>query len=684
MLIKYRSELDGLRAIAVLPVIAFHAGIEFFSGGFVGVDVFFVISGYLITTIIIQEKRAGSFSLLYFYERRARRIFPALFFMTSVTTLLSWLWMTPDELRDYSKSLIAVASFLSNFHFWLSVDYFSASSEFQPLLHTWSLAIEEQYYFIFPILLIVLWRAGFTFILSALVIIGIVSAILSHWGSTYWPDASFYLLHTRFWELLCGSLLAFGLTKAACKEFLLNVPQARDGLALLGILMILYSISSFDSGTPFPSLYTLVPVSGTALVILFADQGGVTSRILSQRILVGIGLISYSAYLWHQPIFSFARLRSAIHPSQTTMYILAALSLIIAFFSWKLIERPFRDRERFSRNSIAVMTVFFTSSMAALGLMGYLLDGADFRKAPSGQAFSELKIDERLRPNHGLGKDCNIFEDIASSCVTHLKPEILIWGDSLAMHLLPAIKATHPEARLLQVTAPRCGSIIGLAPLAPGSTVTWGQDCIARNERMLRFLDSNKSIRYALLSSEYSHYLPTHGSWRLVDKSGLVSPNFNDTLSSLMATLDALHSRGVRAAVVSPPPLNGTNVGFCLSRVAIFGLDRRMCDYAELEYFERRNDVIELLRAIETRYPVLWLEEVLCESGTCKSYLDDAYVYRDHQHLSYEGSVALGKRMDLLSVFDIDAKFDPVQSQTSQTPKLFPGFSADEVLVRVQ
>ena len=206
---KYRAEIDGLRALAVLPVILFHAGFEWFSGGFVGVDVFFVISGYLITTIIISEMAEGKFSIANFYERRARRILPALFFVMAVSIPFAWLWLTPTDLANFGQSLVAVSTFSSNILFWLESGYFDTSAELKPLLHTWSLAVEEQYYILFPIFLMLTWRLGIKRILILLSIIFLISLGVAQYGAYHFPTATFFLLPTRGWELLVGVFAAF-------------------------------------------------------------------------------------------------------------------------------------------------------------------------------------------------------------------------------------------------------------------------------------------------------------------------------------------------------------------------------------------------------------------------------------------------------------------------------------------
>jgi peptidoglycan/LPS O-acetylase OafA/YrhL len=360
--LKYRSEIDGLRALAVLPVILFHAGFKFFAGGFVGVDVFFVISGYLITSILIVEIEREKFSLVNFYERRARRILPALVFVIVLCMPVAWLTMTVDSFKEFSHSIIAVSLFASNILFWRESGYFEAAAEEKPLLHTWSLAVEEQYYLIFPLLLMFAWRQGFKrerlFLLIAF--IAAMSLLACEWGYRNSPSANFYLAPFRGWELLAGSLAAFIVQKHGVRS--------NNVAASIGLIMVLYATFFFDSFVPFPSFYTLVPVLGVVLIVLFADTKTLVGRLLGLRLFVGIGLISYSAYLWHQPIFAFTRILSVEEPSHGLMLSLSLLTMLLAYGSWKYVETPFRFKDKISRKSI------FTYS--CLSLIGFIVIGA--------------------------------------------------------------------------------------------------------------------------------------------------------------------------------------------------------------------------------------------------------------------------------------------------------------------
>ena len=386
----YRKEIDGLRAVAIIPVIFFHASFEWFKGGYVGVDVFFVISGYLITTIILKEKDAGDFQIINFYERRVRRILPALFTMMMICLPFAWYWMMPSQLLLFSRSLIAVPLFLSNILFWRENDYFALDAIEKPLLHTWSLAVEEQYYVIFPLFLVLFWAFGKRFIFILLGLFALFSFLFAQFGGNltfyapylekelFWfhqtDYASFYLTTGRAWELLIGSLVAY---------YLYNKKQTQryysQLFSMFGFLLIIYAIIFFDETTPYPSAYTLLPTIGTALIIIYARVDTLIGRLLSSKLLVGIGLISYSAYLWHQPLFAFARLRITDEPDKILFSFLILATYVTAYFSWKYIETPFRNKEKVSKIVLVKLSFLFSALFIIIGFIGHFNDG--FREA---------------------------------------------------------------------------------------------------------------------------------------------------------------------------------------------------------------------------------------------------------------------------------------------------------------
>ncbi len=369
---KYRSEIDGLRALAVVPVILFHAGFQAFSGGFVGVDVFFVISGYLITTILLADMQAGNFSIVHFYERRVRRILPALFVVMFVSFVFAWFSLLPRDMKQFSEGIVAASAFASNFFFWHASGYFDTATQLQILMHTWSLSVEEQYYVVFPVLLFLAWRLGRRGIAVLLVAGAISSFLLSQYTSTKYPVFDFYWLPTRVWELMTGALVALYYTDHNIKKHKYLHSEAGS---LLGFALIVYSVFAYDRHTPFPGVYTLAPVTGAALIIVFTTRETLVAKVLGSRYLVGIGLISYSAYLWHQPLFAFARRYFLVEPGNVLMSALALLSFPLAYLTWRFVERPFRNRHRFTRKQVFLFGAAGSALFIATGLAGYLSDG---------------------------------------------------------------------------------------------------------------------------------------------------------------------------------------------------------------------------------------------------------------------------------------------------------------------
>ena len=309
---RYRPEVDGLRALAVLAVIFYHAGFTLFKGGFVGVDIFFVISGYLITSIIFSEIKSQSFSFANFYARRAGRIIPPLFLVMMASMPFAYLYLLPIHLKEFARSLVYIPVFVSNIFFMRQSGYFDSDVEIKPMIHTWSLAVEEQYYLMFPLLLLVLYKVNRNWLLPLLALLGIGSFLLAQFHFTD-ATSSFYLLHTRAWELLLGVCLAIYLSEGNKG----NQPELRVGnvLSITGLIFILYSMFFITKDDPFPSAYTLIPTLGTAFILYSSSPNGFVNQCLSSKLLVGIGLISYSLYLWHQPLFAFARYINLTEPS---------------------------------------------------------------------------------------------------------------------------------------------------------------------------------------------------------------------------------------------------------------------------------------------------------------------------------------------------------------------------------
>jgi peptidoglycan/LPS O-acetylase OafA/YrhL len=432
----YRADIDGLRAISVLAVILFHAGIYPVGGGFVGVDVFFVISGYLITSHIRADIESNAFSLRNFYDRRARRILPALVVVIGITAPLAWAWLLPQDLKSFSQSVVATSLFASNIYFWRTTDYFSQQSELRPLLHTWSLAVEEQFYLLYPLLLVALARFGKLGMRWMVLGLAVLSWVVTYFISKSDQTSAFYLLHTRAWELLAG----------ACVALMANGKPRPPGASLLysaastlGLVLIAISILAGSDRSAANQALLLVPVLGTCLWLAFGHRDSLAGRFLVWKPMVAIGLISYSAYLWHQPVFSLIKHRFATDMSMPVKFAVILFVLALAALTYKWVEQPFRNRTRMPIGRVAAMLGGATALFLAFGVLGHVFNGFPGR----------FPVDSRMPVDLDLATSDNgwCFYSIDSNRSLPLKPnpggcfvgktdntsgKVLLFGDSYA------------------------------------------------------------------------------------------------------------------------------------------------------------------------------------------------------------------------------------------------------------
>jgi len=652
---KYRAEIDGLRALAVLPVILFHAGASGFSGGYTGVDVFFVISGYLITSIITKNIDEKKFSLINFYERRIRRIFPSLFLITLICTPVAAYCMSPTQLKNFMQSVFAIAIFSSNFLFYKERGYFTQSTEEVPLIHTWSLSVEEQFYIFFPLLLILVKN----FRASRLLLVGLIalsSFLLSEWLQRVDGFANFYLLPTRAWELAAGSF---------CAIIIHRVPDLhiglRTALGVLGLALIGAGISLLGPETPFPSAYALLPVGGTCLIVLFCGRNDWIGRLLSLAPITLLGQASYSIYLVHQPLFAFSRLMF----SDETWFLLAlgAASIGLGVALWRYVERPFRSPgstfylqgTRLFATAGSIMAAFL-----AAGIVGHTFGGFPSRTAPNGVAWNDLALDERLAPNYGLAPSCdfatsNFGAAELSECMTREAPQVLVWGDSYAMHLVPALQSNGVSENLgvLQLTRSQCPPILDLGR---DGTIVTAQECLQFNANVMRFLREARSIRYVVMSSPYR----VRGT--VIDGHGNQIDNGDNSYAErqIMATANAVAAAGAIPVFVGPPPADGSNLGRCLGNAYARGRPLETCNFAEDDIDTRIIEAYELLESVADFHLVIDLSEELCLEGICLAADDGTFLYRDFGHLSAEGSRHLGLRFGLMTEI---AELEPGRSR---------------------
>ncbi|MEY4766884.1 MAG: hypothetical protein RI907_3557 [Pseudomonadota bacterium] len=453
---SHRPEIDGLRALAVLPVIFFHAGFSAWQGGFIGVDVFFVISGYLITGLIHHEHQSRRFSMATFYERRIRRILPALYVVLLVCTPVAWWLLNASEFMNYSQSLASVPVFSSGLLFMFTALYFDASADVKPLLHTWSLGVEEQFYVFFPIVLGLLVRWRPRAVTWGVLALALGSFWLAVWGMARFPTSNFYLMPTRAWELLIGSVLALEGHRLA------RLPRPwrqAGGLAGLGLLAV--GCLTFSRDLPWPSLYTLVPTLGTALILAFATPDTWAGRVLTWRLFVGVGLISYSAYLWHQPLFAFTRLALGDRPTDATMLLLIGAALALAWATWKYVETPCRDRQRGSRQRVFMVAGTTTLAVMAVGVAGFT------HALPTRWEWTHPQlINHSVVASASPRQSCRHLLPVDSSLADCVQigdgpRTVVLWGDSHANALLKAAQA-WPDARLIAISHAGCPPLPGL------------------------------------------------------------------------------------------------------------------------------------------------------------------------------------------------------------------------------
>lgn len=624
---KYRPEIDGLRTLAVIPVILFHAGFESFGGGFVGVDVFFVISGYLITTIILAELETGKFSIVKFYERRARRILPALFLVMAASIPFAWLWLIPSDLKDFSQSVAAVSVFASNILFWNESGYFETAAELKPLLHTWSLAVEEQFYVLFPLFLMLSWRLGKKPVVALLGLIAVFSLVVAHWGAIHKPSETFFLLPTRGWELAIGALIAFYFGKEQRRVY---SPIFGQTLSILGMALILYSVFAFDKSTPFPSLYALIPTIGTALIILFGWPHTFVGGLLASRAFVGIGLISYSAYLWHQPLFAFARHRNLNGPGFLELAILPLAALALAYLSWRFVESPFRHKSAISRSKVFSFAVVGSAAFIAFGAAGHLTHG--FQEAKTNAA--QRKVLQTALPSpkrtecHTDGVDYRKPKD---ACQYHVKGSPwAVFGDSHAVELAYALaEELKPDG-----VGVRHYSFSGCAPSYGRSTSD--KPCSDWTKEAAEYIANDASIKNVVVTYRINSHL-FGGHEGMYPKQ----PNhFSDAerLKMWQSYCDVLRyflSANKRVILVLQAP----ELPKPIEALALRDRSPQKLEGASTEWWEERNRFVRpRLGDLPKGVSVIDPAAMLCDAKTCYATRDGVALYFDDDHLSLFGA----------------------------------------------
>ena len=654
----YRRDIDGLRALAVLPVVLCHAGVPGFSGGFIGVDVFFVISGYLITSIVTREVAEGSFSLRSFYERRARRILPALVVMLVASLAAGWLVLLPAELQQLGRSVFMTALFASNIHFARSIDYFDPAAELSPLLHTWSLAVEEQFYLIFPPILLALaalgkrnWTAAAVGAGSAMSLVA-AAAMLARA-----PEDVFYLIPFRGWELGAGAMLA-----------LVAIPEPRrrwtaEIVSLAGALAILVPVFAYSRSTPFPGLAALAPVAGAAMLIAAgrARQQSLASRLLSARPMVALGLVSYSLYLWHWPILAFLRIvedRIALPPAWTSVALAAAL--LAAAASWRWVEQPFRKP---AQAGLARWTIFGSAAAAILllGLTGKVLQ--DSGGMPQRLPQEAARIAGSAKDSNPDRRTCLGRTPAQGLCpvgmLTANAPDstFLLWGDSHAEMLRAGFDTASQEAGVQGYFAGK----VGCAPLLHLERDPKRVDCTGFDAGVWSWLDAHPDVPLVIIAVRWTLFV--EGTWTASETGPPIGwrwtgpparrprsdSNAALVAAALEATVDRLVASGRQVVLLGPVPEPGFNVPRDTARRRLIGLDPRP-PLKRSAFDARARHTEDLLRHVAARSASVRfvpLSDLFCDRETCRRFAADGTpLFIDDDHLTRSAARdLLGERL---------------------------------------
>jgi peptidoglycan/LPS O-acetylase OafA/YrhL len=639
----YRPDIDGLRAIAVVSVVLFHAGFTMFSGGYVGVDIFFVISGYLIAQMIARDLQAGEFSVWHFYERRIRRIFPALFVMLAVCTLACAFIFLPDDFRRFGRNSVATALFSSNIGFWLKTGYFDGETYDQPLIHTWSLAVEEQFYILFPLFLASIWWLGLRNVRFLLASAAGISFLATVAVMQYDAAAAFYLTPFRAWELLSGSLLALGVFPRLTKRWQCEMATAA------GLLLITIAALSYSDVTSFPGVAALLPCVGAALVIHGGSDASCSlTRLISTKPFVGVGLISYSLYLWHWPLIVLVGYLAINELSSLQSAALVAVSFMMALISWRYIELPARAARRLpvlAGGALAIVAVAIT------GAVIYFDNGWPTRFSKDVNVLSSYALSANPEADECANVSLQLAANSPCTIGSSANARIFLWGDSHAGAMFGAMSdlAAHGASTVYGAT-PRCPPLLGVGT---------DRDCIRGNDLRLRYALSRPELKTVIIAARWSLYLEgraielgpaeRNGNLpQLQDRDGVQFDRFSTEArhafeTSLRRTVGRLLQAGKKVVIVYPVPEVGYDVPSTAARLVAQGHDLSSFNMPEGLYRERQQIAFGILNRLGRHVGLIRIypTQALCPHNRCVAMMDGKPLYFDSHHLSIPGSMTL-------------------------------------------
>ncbi|MES2537312.1 MAG: acyltransferase family protein [Pseudomonadota bacterium] len=628
--LPYRPDIDGLRAIAVLAVIAFHASARWLPGGFAGVDVFFVISGYLITALVYNGLQNNHFSFADFYARRIKRILPAYIAVSLFTLAVSSYLLIPNDYIFYTTSLAASWAFAANVFFsMLSWGYFGQRTEEFPLLHTWSLSVEEQFYFLFPLLLFVVFRYCRPWMVSIFLLLGLFFLGVSEWKTG--EVKSYFLLTSRAHEMIIGVLVFFGL-----RTFPPKSTRVSNWLAVAGMALVIGAFFLLSRGSVFPGLNSLYPCIGTALLLYSCSIDNSVSQILKNRILVNIGLISYSLYLWHWPIFSFLKYRRI----DITIWVGAlavALSFVLAWTTWKLIEKPIRDKRQmpFRRAFLSFYLVPCVLFMS-VGLYSYSTEGAPGRfPAEIRQLISSYSFERDLARSCSIrGEDYRkvtlayLIDRCAFGDITQRNAEILLTGDSHANHFKPFVDQLSKDGERKAIFHVQGGcSPIDLVQFAPPSErLQEPSPCQKRNADLLQLAGE---VKFVVLAAYWS-------------------PEDKDFEKKLDYIVQAIISAGATPVVFKDSPAYEPDLSQCiLFKKRGWEAEHKNCNIPYEHVARAQASTVAAIDRVKRKHAQMQIVDptrVMCNSDECLTYIGNIALYKDSNHLNAKASGMLGVR----------------------------------------
>jgi peptidoglycan/LPS O-acetylase OafA/YrhL len=680
---SYRPDIDGLRALAILPVVAYHAFPRWAPGGFVGVDIFFVISGYLISLIIFKSLLHQDFRFSEFFARRIKRIFPALILVASMCYVLGWFTLLPDEFKQLGKHIAAGMGFVQNFVLWKEAGYFDIASDSKPLMHLWSLAIEEQFYLVYPLLAWLVWRARLN-MLTLVVVLGLASFWLSRKGVHEDAVKTFFAPHTRFWELMAGSMLAYvqafrcwppAATRWA-HRIMFNrvvfrqVPAEENraallasSLSVLGLLLIVYAIAGFDRSTPYPGSRALAPVLGALLLILAGPQAWVNRQLLARRALVWVGLISYPLYLWHWPLLSFARIVESATPSREVRIGAVVISFVLAALTYWLIEKPIRYGRPTWRK---------TATLCALAVVvGYIGYNAHQR---NGLAFRVKDVVARNamfnRPIILQDERCKLsFPPKIESAFCWLAkdgaPTIQLIGDSHGAPLYAGMRDLLEETseNVFYLAGNGCAPFFDVFSFDRKDDEASRRHCLEITNQALSIAETSSTIHTVILASRGPFYLSGKGFFTddLPDEKGhdriirsAAHPELEDHDQiwevAMRETLNRLLAKGKRIVFILDNPELGFDPKSCVDSRPwrLTTRVRQPCAIPRHDFDARNRKYRELVAAVLKDYPAVRVFDAaaqLCDEQWCWAMKEGRMLYLDDDHLSLDGARLLAREL---------------------------------------